>query len=48
MGAVSMGVPVNPHDLTRAGDWEGAKQFYIEQGTAPATPIGFVRELRDF
>ena len=43
-----LGILDNPHDIARAGDWEGAKQFYIEQGTAPATAIGFVRELREF
>ena len=47
-GRIDWGLPENPHDLGRSSDWAAAKQFYIDQGIAPATATGFVRELRDF
>lgn len=47
-GRLGWGIPENPHDLARAEDWAGAKQFYVDRGIAPPTATGFVRELRDF
>jgi len=47
-GRLDWGIPDNPHDLARAENWVGAKQFYIDCGIAPVTATGFVRELRDF
>ena len=47
-GRLDWGVGDNPQDLAREKDWAGAKQYYVDQGIAPATATGFVRELRDF
>lgn len=36
------------HDYAVAGDWDGAKAAYIDQGVLPSTATGYVRELKDF
>ena len=38
----------DPHDAAVQGDWDLARQIYVNAGLIPATATGFVRELREF
>lgn len=45
---IDWGVPTNPHDCARAGDWAAAREFYLANGVGPGTATGYTREMRDF
>lgn len=47
-GRIDWGMPTNPHGAANAADWVAARQFYIDNGSAPGPATGFTRELRDF
>lgn len=47
-GTLEWGSEIDPGELARAHDWDGARQRYLEQGISPATATAYTRELRDF
>ena len=47
-GRIDWGNAADPHELAAAGDWEAAKQAYLDAGVLPSTATAYLRELKDF